>query len=1859
MKKILKRMAPGLFSAVLFLDALCPSQVYAAGYSPYETVIESDMAAWSDCPDLQGDVLEGEDIDEDTPVSDSPDEDHQPSDQEVIEGEGGQPSNQDGDQDKDDSEDSGDMTDPEGGEERGGEDITEPDIADPDEEKLPEADSEEGDAIPSKISADEAEFDAVRGMEDADTDAALMAVSETDHSGACGQKASWSYDKSSHVLTISGSGAMDDYNITVGGGTVSTDAPWFKYQKDITDVKISDDITYIGKAAFAGLKTNRMEFSLPSKLSSMGTHAFYYFTFPNESRMVIPGSLVSIPDYAFFDTRGNLSEVVFNKGTVTIGNHSFDRANVHKITWSDTITTIGESAFEFLATYQDFVIPKGVKKIARNGFYHLQYISTLTFEGNLPQMEENAFGDNTVIAYYDSNNSSFSQSARNGAAEYFREVTWRPKGYKISSKAGANITWSYDSARKRLIFTGQGAMYDYSSSNLPDWYIYAGRVSGLTIDNRITRIGDYAFYNISTEALGSSSSPLALPAKLTAIGKYAFSRLAFNYVTMPDSVEIIDEGAFMYSYFMTGSVMNFPKGLKKIGDYAFRGASPRDVTIDLSKIEYIGSYGLALSGTASHYCKASFEFPDSLKYLGDYAIKDITPTGSSLKLPAGMEYIGENPFTNAGALTGELVYPASLTQVRKSLLASTGISSLVLGDKISKVDEHAFDNATSLKKITFKGDFPSLSPRTFAEIKNKLTIYYPFDKESWFKGIDSLIYDSKIVEFIPVGESATVRFIGLDGKTVVDSQKVAQGGKLMDPARSLSDGDSIGGWYFDKTIQYEGNKWNFDNPVKNGMTLYAGKTYSGHRVVFYPENGDKPVVVSVEDGEVLTEDKAPKYEVSEDYDGYRFNGWYKNKDKNGGYYDFYYPVYQDMALYARWVIYVPQVSFKDTRYDYIQDYHFRANKGDTVQSMGRSIVDFYEKEGFAKFLGWYKDAEFKSALPSAYTVTKDIIVYGKWQLTSHKVTLDKRDGSAPVVIDVPHGQHLTIPAQVRKGYTLKGWSLTPGGSLLRNDLIESVTQDQTIYASWEVNRIDIKYYLVYPDATKAYYKTYFQNADQPIQNEFKTLESLRDEYDFDGWYYDEKLTKSIKSTDRILESCNIYGKVHRRIKEGYTQNIVISGVTDAPYTGSAITMPGLTIRDNGTELVKGRDYTVKYTNNVDVSTAGTPATITISYKGIYRGKSVLHFNILQADIASLKSSGIISSSFETTYLAYNGKVQKAAPKIYMKIKGKKTALKVNKDYKLIYTAGNVNALDYDPSAFKAAGQYKIKVQGMGRFKGEFSLDEIITSDKLVSKLSVSGLKKSYSYTGAYIYPAFTVKDGSTVIGSYTVLLTGGSGSFVSDKLYFKISHNKEVGTATIVITGKDNSGYAGTKTLTFKISGTPISKASIDGFKKSYDYTGSPVRQDGVLLYKSSAYKKRHDAEGLLIEGRDYTVKYSDNITDIGKVSVTYTGMGGYTGSVTRTYSIKGKSIKKTAVSGITNRSYIKAEIRFAIGDGGLSVRDKSSGSILRGIDADAYAALGSSARRNYDYVVSYSNNINKGTAGVTIKGVNAYQGSISKKFKIDACDLNANGSISCDSEVFYAKKGAVPSKLTVDATINGKSVTLKSGSDFAVKYSANNKAGQYATVQVSGKGNYKGKLKATYLVKTQSISTGHVVHEVPAYKNKAGNFVSKVTVYDSKWTKLSSGKDYKVVYMKDDKILNPSKDKLSQTDKYKICIEGIGNFNGSTTINADLAYTVYKGGLNPPKQLSSCSFTIRDYTYTGSAIYPRKDNIVVKDKNGTILDPNEYQVVGYENNTEIGTATIILTSDGYSERYMGSYRLKFKIVPRTVSANSSQAAGK
>ena len=229
------------------------------------------------------------------------------------------------------------------------------------------------------------------------------------------------------------------------------------------------------------------------------------------------------------------------------------------------------------------------------------------------------------------------------------------------------------------------------------------------------------------------------------------------------------------------------------------------------------------------------------------------------------------------------------------------------------------------------------------------------------------------------------------------------------------------------------------------------------------------------------------------------------------------------------------------------------------------------------------------------------------------------------------------------------------------------------------------------------------------------------------------------------------------------------------------------------------------------------------------------------------------------------------------------------------------------------------------------------------------------------------------------------------------------------------------------LSRISISKASVTLSTSTYAYDGK-AKKPGVTVKLNGKTLKN---------GTDYTASYSNN-TKVGTAKVTITGKGNYTGSVSKTYSIK-NDFKKATVSGISTKAFTGKNIT-------QTITVKYNGKTLK---------------KGTDYTVSYSNNKSIGTATVKIAGKGSYTGTITKTFKINPAKQEIQ-KLTAKSKAFFvdwAQKGSATGYEIQYATnskfTSAKKVTI-----------TNNKTDKTTISKLSGNKKYYVRVRSYTTVK-------------------------------------------------------------------------------------------------------------------------------------------------------------------------------------------------
>ena len=597
------------------------------------------------------------------------------------------------------------------------------------------------------------------------------------------------------------------------------------------------------------------------------------------------------------------------------------------------------------------------------------------------------------------------------------------------------------------------------------------------------------------------------------------------------------------------------------------------------------------------------------------------------------------------------------------------------------------------------------------------------------------------------------------------------------------------------------------------------------------------------------------------------------------------------------------------------------------------------------------------------------------------------------------------------------------------------------------------------------------------------------------------------------------------------EGLWISRIPEQTYTGKAL-KPEVRVYDYKTLLTEKKDYSISYKNNTnanDGQNAAKVPTITITGKGNYTGKETQTFAIAPRDIAAEE---VICDNLT---VAYNGKVQKPVPVVTWN--GKKLAK--NKDFTVAYPAA-------EQASYKEAGVYDITVTGKGNFTGARTVSLTITEAKLLSKCKVTAIKNQ-TYTGTAITPEPVVKDGKTTL--------------VKDTDYsVSYDNNKEIGKASVILTGMGK--YTGVKRVDFQIvPAVAFNKAKValkakDGSNYTGgSYTGEEVRPDSyeLTVVVKGADKKNQTVS--LVEGTDYTVSYQNNVK-AGKATIVFTGIGGYKGTLKKTYVIKPYDIKADQSQAET------AERKIII------TLDDSYGYARGGCKPEPVVTFrGTTLTKGTDYTLAYKNNsaVNGGdnpkkVPTVTVTGKGSFTGKATAVYKITKTELSGLSMKAAD-KVWQKKAGVYATKIEI-VDVDGKKLTV--GKDYektpVYTYEAETtladdtvrKAGEViqkkdiipagtllrATVPAKDGGNYSGEISATYRITKADIGKATVRIQAQIYTGKKIEPSDQIKVTLGRQT-LAIGTDYEIVSYAN----NVNKGSASVT------LRGIGDCGGTKTV--------------------------------------------------------------------------------------------------------------
>ena len=321
----------------------------------------------------------------------------------------------------------------------------------------------------------------------------FVSISGQQYTGVCGAQGdnlTWTFDVSTGVLTIEGSGDMANYFRT--GDT--TNAPWSEFGEIITGLSLPENITYIGSWAIYDCR--------------------------GLTYVSVPGSVTRLNDYAL--SSRSVRNIWVNEGVTSIDYRALTECTaLYSIHLPASLLLIGGDAFNDCESLNDISVAAG----------NTQFSSSLGILYNkdktqLIRCPRGIRSSNTVIV---------PEGVVTICEEAFMDCT-HLVSVKIPSSLVEIGTSAFDGCTSLIGLSSDTGIYSLTSIG-EKAFLCCSNLRYATIPEGVTTIGTEAF------CCCTLLDHLTLPNSVVSIGARAFRGTALRTMTLPASVAYVYSGA--------------------------------------------------------------------------------------------------------------------------------------------------------------------------------------------------------------------------------------------------------------------------------------------------------------------------------------------------------------------------------------------------------------------------------------------------------------------------------------------------------------------------------------------------------------------------------------------------------------------------------------------------------------------------------------------------------------------------------------------------------------------------------------------------------------------------------------------------------------------------------------------------------------------------------------------------------------------------------------------------------------------------------------------------------------------------------------------------------------------------------------------------------------------------------------------------------------------------------------------------------------------------------------------------------------------------------------------------------------------
>ena len=1482
----------------------------------------------------------------------------------------------------------------------------------------------------------------------------------------------------------------------------------FWYYPKLTKLELPDGIEEIGERAFFECLTLAGEIYLPDSITSIGSCAF----------------AAGLGVGAYGNPSNNITSV--RMPAQSLGTFAFCRCgSLESVEIPAGITVLKKNTFAFCTSLESVTLPEGLTTIDEDAFRSCTSLETINWPDSLRNLEMWAFtGCSKLPAVQLNDNMEVIKSCAFQGCTSLTEVTLPPNLKTFEPAAFAECTCKINVHNMQecidlLIYKEKYPKYTFTVNLISD----TGETVQIFEDENF-RYAVTDSTNSTVQLLGLKnadkqySGKLEISAnatcngteyKVTSIGNNAFEDYAqISEIVLPDTLDALGTRAF-YGCKALEEVL-LPENLTMIGNNAFARCEKLAKVTWPDHLQTIGSYAFSRTPLTSA------ALPNSLHSIGEFAF-EYCDALKNVYLPANLETMGSSTFWMCSSLQ-DLSFSSDmlLTEIPGGTFRGCdALTTVELPKSIIKIDGSAFENCAGLTTITLPEGLESIEATAFY---NDKSLTGPLNLPQAVKSLGVSAFEecenlqlhingSNLLNHIGSDALKNVKLVTCDDLSMygyLKSLAVAPtevrmmydiADVLLEPA-SIGDqiytGEEIkpevklyveenGEEHFfeldrDYTVAYE-NNINITADVENGRAKIIltptkdGSLHGGPREVYFTILAPQkyPVVMQNSDGGTSSAspeeaEEGTKVELTATPDeGYHFVEW---QVLSGD-----VLIENNSFIMPAAEVRIQAVFEADTYTVTLNANGGTINSGDvTSYTYGVGAVlptaDNMSYTGHT-FNGWYEDSSFSGSPVTAISATDtgDKTFYAKWVpvkpgAQSYTVLVSANPEAGGTVSGggtYTENTYVTVTAAAKEGYRFVKW--TEDGSAVSDsaDYAFTVTADRTLTAVFEKETSDERHEGLWVSGMQ----DTVPYTGAPVRQEnikvYHNSTLLQEKTEYTISY---KNNKNAGTAQLIVTGKGNYkGKVTQNfIIEAIdlsreSQNSISATVATAVATGKKL-KPAVTVTWNQKKLKEKKDYTLTYNTNITAA-SDDGYDITISGTGNYTGTITRKFRVVPKGTKLLNSAKV--TGLAKSY-PYQDAAENAIPHgletdlANLTVKVGKTTLTQGTDYTVrMENAGAVGTASLIIEPAQASS-----------YAGEKRVPVLITGTNLKT-CSVTGLEKSYPYTGAPITPNITVFTGKN-----------GTGTKISEGDYIvRYTNNTKPGKATLTVTGIAEKGYSGTLKATYTISRTDLAEGENAGkitvqLPDTASYAKGGAKPQPVIRHTegSTVHILRENIDYKLIYKNNTAVSAGNtNLSTNRQPAVTITGIGNYRGTITKTFTIVRQDISLLTI---------------AASDKPYSAKKKGRAyySAPKVYDLD-----GKQLRQNTDYTVRYTDD----ATGSEIGKTDIVQNGTKIRVTITAAETSKSGYSGTLSTTYFVR-GAADVKDIAKAktdkikpqhytgspicpkvglyTTKGKTKTyLTEGEDYEIVGCYNNIRKGTATILIKGKGSFSGIRTVTFKI--------------------------------------------------------------------------------------------------------------------------------------------------------------------------------------------------